>query len=371
MSNKNYEINTIDWDTDKLQKYTTLLIIGYFGIKIFYAIFNKYSKKPLRDELSDFSIMMVMASLLYIFTNIDKRYLLGHLNNINWLFFVGYVVGLNIPFFYQSVSNNEDITNNNALQYLFYAVAVFIILIMLFLGIRTAGENPLYYIMYLITIAFIIMGLILTRQKPRIYSATKLNRDMQNILDELSRYFDTDRLIKMIDSDNFRDAVKNNNETILVNIIKTNLPNYDTLSNTQKEDSLNLFLSLKKPIMQHGYLNSNGTYIKFGFALVGWILSLLFMYDADDDILNKFISVFNGITIGLFVAGTSFYGFEYLLRDQEEVKCFGDDCKRDDNIFKNEQYKDISASISTMKWGLILTAIILIIVVIMFYTIRL
>lgn len=369
MSNKNYEINVINWDKDKLRKYITLLTIGYFGVKILYGIFNKYSKKPMKEEINNFSTMIIMGSLLYLLTNIDQRYLLGHLNNINWLFFVGYIAGLNIPFFYQSVSNDKDITSNMGIQYLFYGVAIFIILMMLFLGIRSAKENPVYYILYLIVIVFIIMGLIVTRKKSQIYGSTKLDQNMQNILDELSKYFDTDKLIKMIDSNSFREAVKNNNETVLVNIIKNDLPNYDSLSNNIKQHVINLFLSLKKPIMQHGYINTRGTYIRFGMALVGWILSLLFMYDAEEYPLHSFISVFNGMTIGLFVAGTSFYGFEYLLADQKEEECFEEDCKRG-SIFKNEQYKDLSASISTIKWGLSLTAIILIIVIILFYTLR-
>lgn len=373
MDNSN-KINLVDWNKNKVQKYVTLLIVGYFGVKIFYGLFNKYSKKPMRDEMIDFSTMIVMGSLLYILTNIDQRSILGNLNKINWLFFIGYFFGLNIPFLYQMAMGDENITSNIGIQYLFYAVSIFIVLAMLFIGVRSSGDNPLYYILYLIVIIFMIMGIVMTRQKPRIYEATKLNTDMQNILDQLSRYFDTDRLIKLIDQSDFRDAIKEaskNNPTQLVNLVKSNLPEYDTLTENQKMDVINLFVSLNKPIMQHGYLNVRGTRITFGLAMIGWLLSLLFQYDAGDNVLQNFLSVFNGITIGLFVSGVSFYGFEYLLSDQGEKKCFGDDdCRRKDMVLKNKEYKDLASSVSTMKWGLSFVIMILIIIIILFYTLR-
>lgn len=378
--NMNYEINVIDWDQNKIQKFTALLIIGYFGVKIFYGFFNKYTKKPMNEEMTDFSIMMIMGMILYILTNINQRNLLGTKNNINWLFFLGYLVGLNMAFIYQEVMNNKDIANNKYIQYLFYGVFIFIVLIMVYLSIRSSNNmgNPLYYILYLIIIAIIIMGIIITRKKPKIFAATKYDENLQDILNQLSKYFDTDKLIAMIDNDKFRNAAKDSAKTgdteYMVNYLNRYGKDYNIdikkVDNKDKLDVINLFISLNKPIIDNGFLNVHGTYISFGLATIGWLLSLLFMYDAEESILQRFLTTFNGFTIGLFVSGVSFYGFQYILADQREKKCFGDECKRDDMIFKNKEYEDVVSSISTMKWGMSFTIIILIVTIILFYTLR-
>lgn len=370
-----YDISVVEWDNNKLQKYISLLIVGYFGIKIFYGIFGKYTKKPMRNEIVDFSVMLVMGTVLYILTNMNERKILGHLSNINWLFFIGYLIGLNIPFIYQFIMGDNAFLLNSALQYLFYTVFIIIILIMVYLSIKssTSSGNPLYYMMYLIMIAVIVGGVIITRKTPKIFEATKFDKDSQNIFDQLAMYFSTDDLVTMIDSDDFRKAVKaRNDDEIITALKKYNLfYTYNGLSAQDQLTVLNLLISLDKPILQKGYLNVHGTYISFGLAMIGWLLSLLFMYDSDNNMIQNFISLFNGVTIGLFVSGVSFFGFEYLLKDKDEKQCFGkDECKRKDMVMKDKEYEDLAAGLSTVKWGLSFTIIILIVTIILFYLLR-
>ena len=363
-------------DENKLQNYIIILIIGYFGVKIFYGLFNKYSKKPMRNEIVDFSVMIVMGSLLFILTNMNNRNIFNINNNINWIFFIGYILGLNVAFVYQEFSNNEDVYSNKYIQYLFFAIFIFILLIMLFLSIKSSFNgygNPLSYILYLIVIAIIIMGLIMTRKKTSLYEATKFNKDLQDIFDQLSVYFNTEILIKMIDDDTFRETVqmtiKTGDTDKLVKIVTDYFPNFPQMQN--KQHIIDLLLSLDKPILQKGYINDNGSNIYFGLAMIGWILSLLFMYDSDENILQKLLSGFNGLTIGIFVSGVSFYGFPYILNDTKGEQCFGDDeCSRKNMILKNKEYIDVTSSLSTIKWGLTFTIIILIVIIILFYLTR-
>ncbi len=371
--NNAYEINVVDWDKNKLQKYIGLLIVGYFGVKIFYGFFNKFSKKTMRDEIVDFSVMIVMGSIIYLLTNMDKRYVLGHLNNINLFFFIGYLVGLNVPFIYQEVMNQNNIVNNKAIQYLFYGIFIFIILVMTYLSIRNASDkgNPLYYAVYLISIAFIIMGLIITRQKPKLYSSTKFNENGQDALDSLGRYFNTDELNKMIETKEFKQAAEksfnNRDPQYVIHVANKYL---DMAAVSDKNDISDLLMSLHKPIIQNGFVTIHGTYISFGLAAIGWLLSLLFMYDAEETILQRFLSIFNGFVIGMFVSGVSFYGFQYILSDQKEKQCFGDECSRENMIFKNKEYVNVTSTLSTIKWGLSFTLIILIVTIILFYLLR-
>jgi len=91
------------------------------------------------------------------------------------------------------------------------------------------------------------------------------------------------------------------------------------------------------------------------------------MYGSENTVINNFLTFFNGLFIGLFVSGVSFYGFQYFLVDQEERKCFGDECEKDRMIFKNEEYEDVKSSLITVKWTLGFTLIILLVFIIFFY----
>ncbi len=372
--NNKYEINVVEWDQQKLQKYITLLIIGYFGVKIFYGIFNKYTKKPMKEEIVDFSVMIVMGGLLYVLTNMDKRNLLGHLGNVNWLFFLGYLIGLNVPFIYGETISNKDISQNKPIQYIFYGLFIFLLLVMVYLSIRSSGDsgNPLYYILYLIVIAIIIMGLIITRRKPNTYGATKLNKTGQDAHTELSKYFNSDSINDMMKTDEFKKAAQKSVETRDNNYVLSAASKHLDLASVQDKDNVgNLLASMNKSLLENGYINVHGTYISFSLASIGWLLSLLFMYDAEETILNRFLNLFNGLTIGMFVAGVSFYGFGYILSDQKEQQCFGDDeCNREDMVYKNKEYTNIASTLSTIKWGLSFTILILIITIILFYMLR-
>ena len=377
----NYNKNDIT--NNSLKNYISVLIVGYFGVKILYGIFNNYTKKPMRDEMIDFSVMIVMGYILYILTNMENRNVISNLQNINWIFVLGYIVGLNIPFIYQQIKKDNNIINNKPIQYIFYSVFVIIILLMLFLSVKNSSNysNPVFYILYLIVIAILIAGIIITRKKPRFFETTKFDKNLQNNISLLTKHFDNNELIAMIDNSEFREEAKKshdlNDDKYIINFMKNNsqfknIYNiYYNLPKSAQYDVINNLISLYKPVLQKGYLNERGTYITFGFAMIGWILSLLFIYDSEQNIIHNAMSIFNGLTIGIFVSGVSFYGFEYILKDQNELKCFGEDeCRRNDMVLKNKEYENIAAGLSTVKWSLVFTIIILMLAMILFFVIN-
>jgi len=387
MSNNSIKLlnnyNKNDITNNSLKNYISVLIVGYFGVKILYGIFNNYTKKPMRDEMIDFSVMIVMGYILYILTNMENRNVISNLENINWIFVLGYIVGLNIPFIYQQIKKDNNIINNKPIQYIFYSVFVIIILLMLFLSVKNSSNysNPVFYILYLIVIAILIAGIIITRKKPRFFETTKFDKNLQNNISMLTKHFDNNELIAMIDNSEFREEAKKshdlNDDKYIINFMKNNsqfknIYNiYYNLPKSAQYDVINNLISLYKPVLQKGYLNERGTYITFGFAMIGWILSLLFIYDSEQNIIHNAMSIFNGLTIGIFVSGVSFYGFEYILKDQNELKCFGEDeCRRNDMVLKNKEYENIAAGLSTVKWSLVFTIIILMLAIILFFVIN-
>lgn len=293
----------VDWDSNKLQKFMIVLILGYFGTKIFYGLFGKSSLKSLNHEMSDFVSMLVMGGILYLLTSMEKRHLLGTINNTNWLFFIGYLIGLNIPYINNLLP--KTITDIGIIRYIVIAIGVFTILIMLFLSISSSDDNPMYYILYLLVITLVILGIIYTRKKSKKHCATKISDD-----DE-------------------------------------------------------------KKIIDEGIIETQGHNISFGLGITAWIMSLLFMYDAEEDIIQKTLGFINGVMIGIFVSSVSFDGLTYILSDGVERKCFDGECKAEcekgKEIMANEEYGNTETSIETIKWVLALTIITLILIILLFY----
>ena len=102
------------------------------------------------------------------------------------------------------------------------------------------------------------------------------------------------------------------------------------------------------------------------------------MYDAQEHMINMFISLINGVVLGIFVSGLSMYGINYILVENSSIQCNPedkDDCINKGLVIDNQSKSDkiatyqktMKANITTLRWlsGIIIT--ILILVIIMFF----
>lgn len=146
-------------------KYFGLLILGYFVIKIFYGLIKILPDKE-TNEMFDFITMIVMSIVLFVFTNIS-------LDNI--FIFIGFVVGLNLPLLFTKFNLNFI----HGIDYVYFSLFLFVIISILLINFLSG--NPMFYILYIISLIFIVGGTIYTRKISKLYSTAKYNNDTKKL----------------------------------------------------------------------------------------------------------------------------------------------------------------------------------------------
>ena len=220
------------------------------------------------NEITDFIITVVLASITFVFTDMTRRGSIGMYGSINWFFLLGYLLGLNAPVVKESFIpylKEEYHDFYKFINYFLVGVVVFIMIIMIFLSARGARELEAVlhhkgmgmYIVYLIGIITILCGLIIFRKKS--YSNQKIIYDIH---------------------------INNKCEK-------------------QKKETIKM----------------SGDQIHLSMTLLAWLLSLIFVYDPPGTAGRYILYLVNGIVLGVFVSGMSYYGIEYLLRKVPAHKC--------------------------------------------------
>jgi hypothetical protein len=318
---------SVNWNLHKLSLYYATIIIGYFGCKIFMGFYKVYSNKNPNQEIQDFNTIIVLSLLTYIFTGMDGRHVLGDEHKTNILFYVGYIVGLNYPAIKNSIdglNNDGDTSTYKGLTIFFYSLIVTLVITMIFFGAKSARDQHdlspsgavtfSTYLIFIIVIILLVWGLVYTRKKSHIY--TKLDR-------------------KKVKKD--------------------------------QEDAFDKFK-----------VKTAGTEPFIDPSVFSWLITLLFMYDAQEYLVNMALSLLNGVVFGIFVSSISMNGIKYILVPMDKVSCNTND-KEDclnkgleiDTVTEEDKsinlHNNIKNNIKTLKWlsGVIIS--ILIVVIILFF----
>lgn len=339
----------------KYQYLLSIVLVGYFGIKIFLGSFNKYPEKfyekqliiksnelcknnnnvdeennvqdnlvlnyfipgLINNEIYDIIITVILSSILFIISGMYKRKSFGYIGITNFIFVVGYLIGLNAPL-YKSFFEED----NNSLFVNYTYLITFIILmgfmcLMSAMGSFNSNKFSLNdglggYIIYLIVFALLIIGLIFTKKKIK---TSNTYYYMNNTL---------------YNSNNICD----NNKTV-------------------------------------GGYQSSGEYVKISMTFLSYILLFIFVYDPfNNQMLNSGYYFVNGLLFGIFISGMSFYGFEYFLNKKPDIYCNNEeDCKLKNIKIGNQvnSYND-SNQLNIIKWLLgVMSVIVLIIIIYLFY----
>jgi len=358
-NNKNNNNNNVKMTekSDILYKFQYLLsivLVGYFGIKIFLGSFNKYPNKfyekqlvinsndickinknsdlteeeikqtvqdnlvmnyfipgVINNEIYDIIITVILVSIIFIITGMYNRKSFAFISITNFIFLVGYFFGLNAPLYksFFEQDNNTSFVN--------YTYLIFFILLMGFMILFSAYgsfksnkfsmNNGLGgYILYLIIIFLLIIGLILNKKK-----------------------------------------IKTSNTII-----------YTTNSVSRCNST------------SYGAYKSSGEYINVSMTFLSFILLFIFVHDPPNGGMNSLYYLINGILFGIFVSGMSFYGFEYFLNKKPDMYCNNKKDCEEKNIEIGSQvlsYND-SNQLTILKWLLgIVSVIVLIIIIYLFY----
>ena len=312
---------SINFNMHKLSIYYATIIIGYFGSKIFMGFYKVYSKKTPDKEVNDFITLSVLSFLTYIFTGMNSRDVLGSGMKANIAFFIGYLIGLNYPairYSIDGIKEDQDSKTFKGLSVFFYSVVVIMVITMLFFGARSARDAQDYSSAGSVSfggyVLFIIIIVLLV-------CGIIYTRKKARIYTKLN---------------------KEKGQTKYVTVqTKSDSPHLDPVA-------------------------------------FSWLLTLIFMYDAQEHMINMFISLINGVVLGIFVSGLSMYGINYILVENSSVECNPedkDDCinkgLKIDNQSKSDKIatyqKAMKSNITTLRWlsGIIITVLIL--VIIMFF----
>ena len=312
-------------ETKVLQSFLSLLILGYFGIKIVYGGFfhfypdkyyyrsvdiqtnesnevsgipantekialNSFMPGMWNNEITDFLSFMILAGINFVFTHIPSQNIFQSGGMVDSLFVIGFLIGLTFPIFYQNIKNScqmnvqNQCTKHNSIV-LVMSIVILILLVFIQQNVSSKDSKSNYFI-YLTAITLLIIGLFYTR---------KLSRTYQKVT-----YY------------------KNNEDKC-------------TYKNT-------------------GYIYSSGEQLLITPAFASWILLFFFGSEPSNPQLLKFVNFLFGLLFGIFTSSMSYYGIDYFLIKVGEKSCNSvDECTLKDMPRPPEDTKTADANEEIVK----------------------
>lgn len=281
----------------QLQTFISMVILGYFGVKIVYGIFfnfhpekyyhrnidintsdaeeksintknvvlNAYMPGVWNTEITDFIVTVVLCSIIYIYTNIANRAMIDDNGNLHTGLLFGYIIGLGFPPFMKTINPLMQINENsnlgknifNCLSISFFVILLLIIIISNYSFINSDIKSTLSYTTFISVIALFLFGLFIARKRSQ-------------TIGPVSYYF-------------------------------SNKDNCKTKINK--------------------YIMASGDLIKVTPVFCVFILLLLFSYNPEDLGWKYAYILMYGLFLGIFVSGISYYGIEYFLIKQPIKQC--------------------------------------------------
>ena len=282
----------------QLKSFISLVIFGYFGVKIVYGLFfkfypekfyyrnidintnevqsessedntknvtlNAYMPGVWNTEITDFVVTIILSLIVYIYTNLGVRSMIEDNGNINTGLLLGYILGLGFPPFLKTIQPliKPDPNNNmgrwvlNCLSYGLFIVIIAVIVIVNYVAADDM-KNIISYTTFIATIILLLFGLFLARKT-------------QQTVGPVTYYYSEGESCK---------------------------------SKSQK------------------YVMSSGDLVKISPVFCSFILLLLFSYDPADAGWKYIYIMMFGIFLGVFVSGLSYYGIEYFMLKQPIKQC--------------------------------------------------
>ena len=128
----------------------------------------------------------------------------------------------------------------------------------------------------------------------------------------------------------------------------------------------------------HKRIKTAGTIPDMDASVFSWLLTLIFMYDANNEAVQKVLILLNGIIFGIFVSSVSMDGIRYIIATSSTIECTvgSEDCEdqglsvgsvtEEDRILQAQD--TLQSNMTTVQWltGIIMTVLILIIILFFF-----
>ena len=281
----------------QLQTYISMIILGYFGVKIIYGSFfkfypekfyyrnieintsesssddtntknialNAYMPGLWNTEITDFVVTIILSFVIYVYTNMSTRAMIKSDGNLHTALLIGYIIGLGYPPFQKTIDPLLKVDSNNNLGrkvLLCFSWGLFILILVTiilanYITVSNDYKTTISYTTFIAVLILLLFGLFIARKS-------------QQTVGPITYYF-------------------------------SNSDQCKTKSNK--------------------YIMSSGDVVKLSPTFCSFILLLLFSYDPED-LGWKFIYIMGfGILLGVFVSSLSYYGIEYFLIKQPIKQC--------------------------------------------------
>jgi len=276
--------------------FLSIIILGYFGIKIVYGVFfgfypnkfyyrnievttnegdqatntskitlNAYVPGIWNNEMSDFITLIVLAYVVFIYTNATTKSFITSDGNVNMAFLFGYIIGLGYPVIYSNYIElyKEQINESKMIQVIYLIVLISFIIFIIVLNFSAINGNNLNtthqvnYVIYCIVIILLFFGLIFGRKMAEHYNSV--------------RYF------------------YNDGQNCTFN--------------------------------KYGVIQTSGENIKITLPFLVFIMLLLFSYEPGEVSMKTLYVFVFGLLLGILVSSVSYYGIEYFLEKQPQKEC--------------------------------------------------
>jgi hypothetical protein len=344
----------------QIETFISIIIIGYFGIKIVYGVFfnyypqkyyyrnidvttnegngqtntqnitlNAYTPGMWNNEMTDFITLIVLTGIIYIYTNVSAKSFIDEYGNLKFSFLLGYIIGLGYPIItaYTGSLINKEMKTSIIIRAIYFFIAVAFIIFVIIINYTSANKlnsiHRLNYTVYLIVIILLFFGLLLAKKNSKNYNSVT--------------YFYND--------------------------------------------------GDKCTFAKNGILQTSGDIITITLPFLSFIILLLFSYEPSEISIKNVYTFIYGILLGILISGISYFGIEYFLQKQPEKECKDiNECiykempipessiiqnKKDIVIDSNlPEVKVVKNNISIIKMIILLVIIIIVIYLIYYYFFR-
>ncbi len=203
-------------------------------------------------EITDFIILIVLSSLIFLFTNVNSRKLFSESGGVDSVFIIGYILGLLFPLTYFNVKrtcNTSRICCENQ-NLTLVIVSILIIILAIYSNSKSQSQNTISSsLAYILCIIFIVFGLYFARKESFTFTNVQYTQSVNSCED--------------------------------------------------KKSGSKLFSSGDQLLLTPGF--------------TAWILLFLLSSDPQIPMLKQVIYFIYGLLLGIFVSSISYYGFEYFL----------------------------------------------------------
>ena len=280
--------------TKQIEVFLSIIIIGYFGIKIVYGYFfnfypekyyyrnvnittnekidgknteditlNAYIPGVWNNEITDFITLIALSAVIFVYTYVSTKSFVDINGNLSLSFLFGYIIGLGYPPIYANyIKFYETATSTSVMiKYIYLVVLLAFIIFIIILNYNEANKlskvHKINYLVYACAIVLLFFGLILAKKNIKSYNSVT--------------YF------------------YNNGEQCT--------------------------------FAKNGVFQSSGDIINITLPFIVFILLLFFSYEPEELTMKNLYTFIYGLLLGILVSSISYYGIEYFLMKQPEKEC--------------------------------------------------